>query len=362
MPDWMIRSDLVVTLTVVGLALAASLLLRAGWSRAIMRLLRRAFPQLPADVLNPLRDGLAWALVLGGIRYGVTSLPAVNGRPHLAALLEKGFVIAWTLLATVVLVRLLSSVAAVYAQRLGVEPDAYDQQTLVTVVRKTLTVLVLAGAALVVLRTAGIEIAPLLASGALGGLAAALALQGTLADAFAGYTIAVDRPVRVGDFVTLEGGYEGFVTEIGWRHTRLRTWANTIVVIPNAKLASAILTNQTMPESETSVYIRCGVAYSSDLEHVERVAREEGRRVQQTVGGAMADWEPLVRWKEFADSAVTFVLVLRASDYRDIYLLQSEGVKALHKRFGQEGIEIPFPIRTVVMKSPEPPSDQTGAS
>ncbi len=95
----------------------------------------------------------------------------------------------------------------------------------------------------------------------------------------------VDRPISVGDFVKLESGQEGFVEEIGWRNTKVRMWANNIVVIPNSKLAQSVVTNYYLPQQEMSVYVGCGVAYESDLEHVERVCIEVGEEVRQTFLG-----------------------------------------------------------------------------
>jgi small-conductance mechanosensitive channel len=162
----------------------------------------------------------------------------------------------------------------------------------------------------------------------------------------------VDRPITVGDFVKLESGEEGFVEEIGWRNTKVRMWANNIVVIPNSTLSQSVLTNYYLPRQELSVYIRCGVAYDSDLEHVERVCVEVGKEVMARIPGCQLDWTPVVRFKEFADFSINFLVVLRVKDFAAQYLLGHEYMKALHRRFNEEGIEIPFPIRTVIMHSP----------
>jgi len=183
-------------------------------------------------------------------------------------------------------------------------------------------------------------------------LAVALALQDTLSNLFAGIYMMVDRPVTVGDFIKLESGEEGFVEEIGWRNTKVRMWANNIVIIPNSKLSQSVLTNYYLPHQEMSVYVRCGVAYDSDLEHVERVCVEVAKEVMARVEGSATDWQPAVRFKEFADFSINFLVVLRVTDFAAQYLLAHEYIKALHRRFDREGIEIPFPIRTVIMHPP----------
>ena len=77
--------------------------------------------------------------------------------------------------------------------------------------------------------------------------------------------VTIDKPVSVGDFIKLESGEEGFVEEIGWRSTKMRLWANNLVVIPNSKLSQSVITNYFLPAQEMSVYVPCGVAYDSDL-------------------------------------------------------------------------------------------------
>ena len=112
------------------------------------------------------------------------------------------------------------------------------------------------------------------------------------------------------------------------------------------------MTNYYLPRQEMSVYIKCGVAYDSDLKHVERVCIEVAKEVMDRIPGCATDWAPVVRYKEFADFSIDFIVVLRVKDFGVQYALAHEYIKLLHRRFGEEGIEIPFPIRTVIMKDP----------
>ena len=227
--------------------------------------------------------------------------------------------------------------------------DLHDPRAVyVSAVRKIVGVTLLVVATLVALGQLGYAIGPLLASLGVAGIAVALALQDTLGNLFSGFYLTFDQPIRPGDYILLDTGEEGFVEEVGWRNTRIRPWANNHVIIPNTRLANATITNWHLPVPEMSVYVYCGVDYGSDLQRVEQVCVETGREVMQRVEGALISWEPLVRFKEFADSNVNFVVVLRVNDPTAIYVLQHEYIKALHKRFGQEGIEISWPVRKVV--------------
>jgi len=93
-----------------------------------------------------------------------------------------------------------------------------------------------------------------------------------------------------------------------------------------------------------------GVAYDSDLQHVERVTQEVASSVVQDIEGAKKDFEPIVRFKEFGESSINLVVYFQVLKYGDHHSLVHAFVKQLHDRYQQEGIEIPFPIRTVVHK------------
>lgn len=202
-------------------------------------------------------------------------------------------------------------------------------------------------ALLIILSYFGIEITPLVAGLGLGGLAIGLALQSTLSDFFAGIHILSDKPVRIGDWIELENGIAGYVEDIGWRSTKIRTLPNTIVIIPNSKLAESIITNYSLPEPETAVIVECGVSYESDLEKVEKVTIEVAKEIQKEVKGAIKNFEPFIRYKRFGDSNIIFSVILRAEKPVDKYLITHEFIKKLKKRYDKEGIEISWPIRKI---------------
>src|SRR6266568_4465666 len=125
-----------------------------------------------------------------------------------------------------------------------------------------------------------------------GGLAVALALQDTLTNLFAGVHILTSRKVQPGDFIQLDNGMQGYVVDTNWRNTTIRQLPNNIIVVPNATVASSIVTNYHLPQQEMSVTVQVGVGYGSDLGHVERVTCEVGREVMREVEGAVPAHEP----------------------------------------------------------------------
>lgn len=210
---------------------------------------------------------------------------------------------------------------------------------------------------LVVLNGLGLSITPMLTALGVGGLAVALALQEPLANFFAGLFITLAGQIRVGDYIKLDSGQEGYVEDFSWRSTRLRMLANNLVLVPNAKLAQAIVVNHHLPSRDLAVLVEVGVDYASDLRQVERVVMEVGREVMAEVPGGIPDFDPFIRYHTFADSSVNFSVILRGQEFVDQYLIKHEFVKRLHARFNDEGIVIPFPIRTIAHRREEPEAD-----
>ncbi len=204
---------------------------------------------------------------------------------------------------------------------------------------------------LIVLGVLGISITPLITALGVGGLAVALALQDTLANLFAGIHILIEKSIRVGDFIKLESGQEGYVQDITWRTTRVRMLPNNMVVIPNSKLAQSVVTNYYFPEKRMSLPIPVSVSYSSDPEQVERILVEEAKKGAADIPGLLAEPEPFVRFiPGFGDSSLDFTLNCQVAEFTDQYLAQHELRKRIFKRFKEAGIEIPFPHRTVYVR------------
>jgi small-conductance mechanosensitive channel len=205
---------------------------------------------------------------------------------------------------------------------------------------------------LVLLNSLGVAITPLLTALGVGGLAVALALQDTLSNLFAGVHILTSRKVQPGDFIQLDNGMQGYVQDTNWRNTIIRQLPNNILVVPNATVASSIVTNYHLPEHEISVTVPCSVSYDSDLDHVELVTVEVGREVMQEVKGAVPEYEPTVRYNTFDGSGINFNVGLRAADISAQALIIHEFIKRLHARYQREGIDNSSPAETVVYLNP----------
>jgi len=212
---------------------------------------------------------------------------------------------------------------------------------------KALNVIIFVVAIAVILGYFNFDITPLIAGVGLGALAIGLALQSTLSNFFAGVHLISDKPINVGDYIELDKDTSGIIEDIGWRSTRIRTLTDNLLIIPNGKLAESNITNYSMPVKDFSIWVPCGVAYESDLKKVEKVTLEVAKQIQQTVEGAVEDFEPIFRYKDFGDSNINFIAVLRIKEPMKRFIVRNEFIKELKERFNREGIEISWPIRKI---------------
>ena len=209
-----------------------------------------------------------------------------------------------------------------------------------------------------------ISITPMITALGVGGMAIALGLQETMANIFAGLHILLTKQVRIGDHIRLEGGAEGQIIDITWRYAKIHTVTNNIIIVPNNKLAASIITNydmssdrmQSVSVMDVAFTVGVGVAYDSDLDRVERVTLEVARDVLTRFDPVLdvaegSSTAPTVRFHTFGDSSILFNVHLHTTSFKSQYLIRHEFIKALKKRYEEEGIEIPFPIRTVQMES-----------
>ena len=201
---------------------------------------------------------------------------------------------------------------------------------------------------LVLLRYFNQDITWLLGTLGIAGLAVALALQDTLSNFFAGLYIIASRQIKPGHYIKLDSGEEGIIVDVNWRSTTLRALPNHIVIIPNSKIGRATITNFNLPSPPVNVYIAIGVHYDSDLKQVENICIDVARELI-IIPELNLDpsYDPVVRYNTFADSSINFNVIVRALDYLDQFKIKHEYIKAIHERFKQEGITIPYPIRTI---------------
>jgi small-conductance mechanosensitive channel len=279
--------------------------------------------------------------VLSGF-FGAIVYSSENIQDSLRDILNKIITILIISSVTLVVARLIAGFASLFIQRTEGVPAS--------LISNFAKIVILVLGTLIALQTVGVQITPIVTTLGVTGLAVGLALQDTLANLFSGFYLIISKQVRTGDYVKLDDAYEGYVTDITWRNTTIRELKNNIIIVPNSRLASAIFTNYHLPAKSITLTMDIGVGYDSDLEQVETVTLEVAKEVMQEIAPELMDFEPTIRFHTFNDFSIDFRLSLRVKEYFDQRIARHLMIKKLHKRYQQEGIQIPFPVRDVYVQ------------
>jgi small-conductance mechanosensitive channel len=294
-------------------------------------------------VLDEFRRRIPFWSVLAGASLALSQWSL---SPHALAF-STGTIRALAILSfTVLLSSIVTRLIASYGH--GAAPDVPVSALTQNIARLVIIVLGL----LVIARDFGFEITPYLAALGVGGLAVALALQDPLSNLFGGVFMSLSGHMHIGDYVKVDTTVEGYVLDFDWRTTRLRTLADNIVTVPNAKLAQSVVVNFSRPSTEVSVGIDLIVDYSSDLAKVERVTTDVAHEVLREVAGGVRGADAAVRFQTFGPSGITFSIGLKGQVYTDQFLLKHEFVKRLHARYAQEGIAFGAPLQRLTTRDP----------
>lgn len=290
-------------------------------------------------VLHIVGGPLSFLITIGGLYVALTTLSTLD--PY-----QKWINAAFFLLTVFLVAYVASRICSLLVNRWFKVRKRFEKTP--KLITKVTSVIIYIIALLMILSHFDIEITPLIATLGLGGLAVGLALQNTLTNFFAGVHIISDRPIDVGNYIELpDAKIAGYVDDIGWRSTRIRSLPNQIIIVPNSKLAESVIINNSQPEHEMAALVQVGVAYDSDLKKVEKVTVEVAEKVQKTIPGAVKTFKPFIRYHTFADSNINFSVILRVEKFVDKYLITHEFIKALKERYDKEGIEISWPVRKI---------------
>lgn len=309
------------------------------------------------EVLQTLRGPVITFFLVMGTFVTFLLLTRLNTAPFttlhgLERMATNVWLVVVILLVTHVFAKLSDRLINWYLENMAALTETKLDDTLLPTVRRVLPIAIYAIGLLVAMDSIGVSISPILAGLGIGGLAVALAVQPTLSNFFAGTYVITEGELKEGDFIELDGGPSGYVVDVGWRSTKIRSRYNNLVIIPNSKMAESIVTNYYSPSPAMNVIATCGVTYDVDLGHVENCAREEATRLIEESPYAVKDAVPFIGFSNFGDSNIDFYVFCQAVDRAGTFMLKSELIKRIHARFKEEHIEINYPVRKLVLPEP----------
>lgn len=324
-------------------ALVLAVAARYGIGSLMMRWARSTESDLDDRLVLILRNRLFWIVTLFGLweAIGVAKIPV----DHALAEARLPAMILLVALISLLFAAILNVLYRLVAFR---HPQLVQGSSLITGILYTVAGLV---GLTIILNMLGISIAPALAALGVGGLAIALALQDTLGNLLAGVYIILAKRVRVGDYVRVEGNFEGTIQDITWRHTTMLQLNNNLVIIPNTKMSQSIVVNFTIHNPQLTHSIPFGVAYETDIVHLERVVIEEAKFAMEETESIVPTFEPLLRLNPgFGPSSLDFTLIVEIRSFETQFEVSDLIRKRLLHRFRKENISFAYPTVAVISK------------
>ena len=240
-------------------------------------------------------------------------------------------------------------------KRISEQTESNIDDTIGQLVHEVLRITLILIIGIFILNIWGVEIGPFLAGLGIAGIAVALALQPTLANIFSGISIVLDGTFKVGDVIEVNG-MSGEVYQISLRTSRIKSFDNEMIIIPNSVMAGSTVKNFFQPDISIRVNIEFGVEYGVDPEYIKKIVLEDVEKID------IIDKEKDVQviFLEMADSSLNFKVRFWVDDIAKKWPAHQEAITRVYRRLYKEGIGIPYPQSTIWMrdeknvKSPSP--------
>lgn len=293
-------------------------------------------------LLKRTTPSISLLLTFLGLYWALRTLPL---HEKFFIVLSGGLFVVNTFIICVVLYRVLHEFLLWYADRQQEGEGGAFARQMIPMVEKVAMLFIIGGALATILKHFNYDVYSLITAMGIGSLAIGLAAKETLSNVISGFTLMIDRPFRIGDRIQLSGGQIGDVHTIGLRSTKIKTLDNQLLIIPNFELCNTTLTNQAFPDNRIKGRINVGIGYDSDVEQVKALLVAIAFEVDDVLKEPL----PEAFFVSFGDSALNMSLFFWVDDYSLLFGVTDTINSAIISRFREQRIDIPFPIRTVIM-------------
>ena len=333
--------------------LMATLLFAAFWlfSQAVCYIINRwgskltSFTSTDLDdrILKRITPSISLFLTFLGVYLAFRTLPL---NEKLFRFLSGGLFIANVVIVCILLYRVLHETLDWYSDRQQEPGGTAISRQMSPIIEKITMLFIIGGAMMVVLKHFNYDILSLVTALGIGSLAIGMAAKDTLAHVISGFTLMIDRPFRIGDRIQLANGQTGDVEDIGLRSTKIKTLDNQFLVIPNSDLCNTMVQNLAFPDRRLKGRINIGVSYSSNVEEVKKLLVDTALEIEEI----LKEPAPEAFFVSFGESSLSLSLFFWVDDYTRLFPATDQLNTLIINRFREKGIEIPFPVRTMIMQ------------
>jgi MscS family membrane protein len=330
-----------ITLLIVGGAVLAAKLFYWIFSKFFKAMASKTTNKLDDILVDMLEEPVVFAVMIIGLWWGYEHLEFTENIQMWA---HKIFKVMIAINITWLLARLVDALMVEYFMP-AVENTTESANQFLPIVRKGLRSLIWIIGFIMALNNAGYDVAALLAGVGIGGIAMAMAAKDFVANIFGGITVFVDKPFKVGDRIQLDG-YDGFVTEIGIRSTRIKTFPGRIITVPNHKFTDSYVENVSI-EPWRRVKMTLGLEYSTTRSEIEK-----GIQILKDIilDHKSLEDEHFVIFDSFGDFSLNITMIYFIIKDEDILEIQSQVNLEILEKFNAAGLGFAFPTQTVFHK------------
>lgn len=323
---------------ILGVVIVGKILYKIS-SQVFKRLTAKTETRLDDIIIDMIEEPIVAALMIAGVWYALRGLNLSEGGVGVVAHLMQFAIImmlAW------LVTRLLDALYEEYLVPVTESSESDMDDQLLPILRKGTRVIVWCMAIIIGLNNAGYDVGALIAGLGIGGIALAMAAKDTVANIFGGFTIFTDKPFVINDRVQVEG-YDGTVTEIGVRSTRITTLAGRVVTIPNSTFSDSPVENVSL-EPSRKIILDLGLTYDTSPEDMEKALKILHEIVDSDDG---VDEDSTIFFSGFGDFSMNIKFIYYINKESDIANTQNRINMSVLKRFNEAGLEFAFPTQTL---------------
>jgi len=330
-------------LLVLVITLIISFLAKLIVKKLLKPLAEKTKTKLDDLVLKSLSSIIFYIIFIIGFRIG---LQYFELKPAISNILNSLIVSFLVIIISVFFIKIINNFSQQWAKEWKFKTKTTTDERIIPLLKRILKAVVIILAVFFVFDAWKINISPLLATAGIAGIAISFAVRDSLSNILGGLQLVLDKTFKVGDKVEIESGETGVILDVGLRSTKLKTYDNEVIHIPNGSMANAKIKNFTQPDFSIRVNVNFGVEYGSDSEKVRQVVLETIKKIDTV----LKEPQPVVLFLNMSDFSLDFVARAWVKSYTEAYSTKLKMTDEIYRALNKANIGIPFPTHTVYTK------------
>ena len=309
------------------------------FSKIVKKLTEKTKTKIDDIIIDMIEEPIVLALTIFGLWYGLHRL---NFTPEWYDWMGKVYHILLTINVTWLIARMLDAIIAEYIVPMTEKTESDLDDQIIPIVQKGLRSAIWILGIIVALNNAGYDVGALIAGLGIGGLALAMAAKDSVSNIFGGIMIFTDKPFKVGDRIKING-FDGTITEVGIRTSRMRTLEGRLVTIPNSQFTGDMVENVT-EEPSRKVKLNLGLTYNMTAEQMEK-AIEVLKEIAKSNNDVNSDY--VASFNSFGDFSLGILFIYYIKSGKDNLAVQTAINLEILKQFSANGLDMAFPTQTI---------------